>query len=75
MRWSFEVRPSDDVDPRYGGIWVYTGDPVEIVPREPEPEPIEPPSWFICPHCGVRNYQDPGNFHYWCGRCGRNAHE
>lgn len=29
VEWSFEVRVTEEIDPRYGGVWTYTGPPLD----------------------------------------------
>ena len=76
VRLEFDVRPRIDVDPRWGGEWIWDGADVEVPVRTPPTnDPNAVVGWFECPHCGETNEQKAGNFHYWCGSCGKNATE
>ncbi len=87
VRWKFDVDPHDhywdyDGDP-IPGFETQRGDFGQIHTRWEEghapPDPFAvtapEPQFFDCPHCGETNEQNPDNFHWWCGSCGKNARE
>lgn len=65
--WRFDLERDGEI-----WWWVYVGPPVDMADREPPPPARET---YVCPHCHATNELDPGNFHFWCGSCGKNAND